>query len=231
MRKNGHVRTRPGPDDPAHFRNDLCLTCSHRHRPFQSYMARLATAVVLGSTHMAKGQNDTLVATNYAACEAYMTDLKTAFASAASMAEVKDIAYDQYMQNPSGPYVFCWTRTPEQVEDDASAMILSVHPYLDPVSLGELVQGNEPEYIEDKERVLLENLLNPTGSFFNYSETFNQVATQQADLAGTDKIDTTGQEQMILGFIEEDPSDPDLLVNCGCRFTGGMSLTQLRCRF
>ncbi len=183
-------------------------------------MAGVVTAIVLGSTHVVTGQNDTQVAANYAACEGYMTDLQAAFANGDSMDDIRDVAYDQYVQNPSGPYVFCWERTPDEPADDASLMILSVHPYLSPRTLGELVEGKEKSFVDNKEQVLLDNIQNELGLFFNYTEAFDQVATQAADKGGVDVIVPSGQEQTILGFIEEDPGNPDLLVNCGCRFTG-----------
>ena len=238
MHRTSHVRPRHrSTNTPARF---VDLT----RIPLQSYgkvaglrgqtataTAVIAVIAVMGSTHhmVVKGQTDTLdnVARNYARCEAYMNELQDAVQSAASVAEIKAVAYNQYVENPSGPYVFCWERTPDDEEDDVGTMLLSIHPYLQPASLDDLVRGKDPAYVEQKREVILENLEQPIGTFFNYTERFNQVETQLSDVAGDEQFVLLGEPQSILGFIEEDPSNPGLLINCGCRFTGGTPLTRL----
>lgn len=221
MRKNVRRRglrsfVRSFPDLPH------LTTCQLRLHPVQTSVTGVLAAVVLAFTSVAKvtGQNGTGDAANYAACEGYLTDLQAAFANGDSLDDVKAVAYDQYVRNPSGPYVFCWGGTPDEPEDDAKLMLLAIHPYLEVKTLGDLVQGKHPDWAEDKEQVLLENLRNEPGSLFNYTEAFDQVATEDADLAGPDTIVAIGPEQSLVGFIEEDPGNPDVLVHCACRYTG-----------
>ena len=165
------------------------------------------------------GQTDS---ENYATCATYMEGLMAAFEGASSMADVREVAYKQYVDNPAGPYVFCWEKIPIVPSDDVNAMVLTVHPYIEPgMTLAALQVGQNASYIAEKREMILENIQQPTGTLFNYTESFNQPATEGAVSRGEQLMVTEdASTQQILGFIEEDPKNPKLRVDCGCRFTG-----------
>lgn len=150
-----------------------------------------------------------------------MYELSRSFKNATVLDDVKDVAYRQYLDNPTGPYVFCWDHSPITPGGDVMAMNLAIHPYLDDLPLGTLLNGTDAAYAEEKKRMLIDNAKKAFGTWFNYTEHINQAKMEEADAAGPDVMVTFGEDiRKILGFIIPNPADVTNIVNCGCRYTG-----------
>jgi hypothetical protein len=123
--------------------------------------------------------------------------------------------YQRYLEYPSGPYVFCFSQSPFSV-DTIGQSVLVLHPFTPNNTLDELLGTEEKENIlRSRKAELVSSALKngALGNFFNYTEPYSR---DKSLVEGGIQVDS--EEKKLVGFV--DRLDDDVVVQCGCRYTG-----------
>lgn len=121
----------------------------------------------------------------------------------------------QYVSNPSGPYLYCYTNLKEG-QKDALDTVRSVHPYLTlDETLGDTVATMSLESAqttgEDYQNASLQAIETCCDNLFNFSLSFDQSASQSSG----DYVE--GSRRDYVAFSEKVPDGTYLY--CACPFT------------
>lgn len=148
----------------------------------------------------------------YVSCSQLLFQSKNALI-VGGMTLLSDAVYNQYMNQPPGPFVACFENIPTSENDTVGDMILSVHPCLPIAPLNELVSDTEErmEYFDLKLMTLLKNI-NNREELYNFTEPLNQFG-----LDASNTISLSKELNSFVGFIED---TGDGWVHCACQYTG-----------
>jgi hypothetical protein len=153
--------------------------------------------------------NDPVI--QYDGCSQILSESRYAFI-ADGMRFLLSVVYNQYINQPTGPFVFCFENIPTSENDTVGDMVLSVHPFLPRGTLNELVSDTEDMagYFDLKKMTLLSNI-DKGGELYNFTEPFDQF-----QLNTSNTISLSKQLNSFAGFIQD---AADGWVHCACQYT------------
>lgn len=155
-----------------------------------------------------------IINTPYLICDEKLMQSREALVTGGSLL-LRQVVYNQYMEYPDGPFVFCFENIPTSPDATAAHMVLSIHPYLPHAPLEDLVNDSKADamisYFELKKKTLLDNL-GSKGDFYNFTEPFDQSQSTP-----TNTITLSTKLQSFVGFVD---TTNDGQINCNCQYTG-----------
>lgn len=156
---------------------------------------------------------------DYETCTTYLNNAERSFAEGGFSGLVLD-AYKSYLDNPTGPYIFCYKNIPEDISTNISQIERFVHPYLanETLQASMSVQPAQlaQQYYDGYELAVNQSRSTCCGEYFQFSLPFNQTASE-AD--GLPTLSNVTREYVGLAETYQQNGERAYFF-CACPFTG-----------